>query len=64
MSPSTRRAPAAMLAQVLPAAGLEVVEDDDFVAALDQRVDQVRPDEPRASRDKRPHPAQIAVRRP
>jgi hypothetical protein len=35
--------------QVAPAARAEIVEDEHFVAARDQRVDEVRPDEACAS---------------
>ena len=40
--------------QVAPVARREVVEDADIVAALEQRVDQMRPDEPGAAGDEHP----------
>ena len=41
--------------QVLALAGREVVDDDHLVAALDETVDEVRPDEPGATGYDRPH---------
>ena len=43
--------------QVLALAGREVVDRDDLVAALDEPVDEVRPDEPGSTGDDRPHAA-------
>jgi len=37
--------------QVALVAGREVVHDQHLIAALDQGIDQVRPDEPGAARD-------------
>src|SRR5438128_11237931 len=37
--------------EVLAATGREIVQDHDIVPRADQVLDQVRPDEPRASRD-------------
>ena len=46
-----------VISQVRPAPGREVVERDDGIAALDQPPCEVRPDEPRASRDEDLHVA-------
>ena len=35
--------------------GAEVVENDDVVAAVDERVDEVRPDETRSTRHQDSH---------
>src|SRR2546427_8435879 len=41
--------------EVLAATGREIVQDHDIVPRADQVLDQVRPDEPRASRDQTSH---------
>ena len=48
-------------AQVLALAGGEVVDDGDLVAAREQRVDDVRADEPGAAGDDRPHAASAST---
>ena len=65
---SRRRARAARRARA-PARGsrsaAQVVDDRDLVARVEQRVDEVRADEPRAAGDERPHrrARQLALRR-
>ena len=55
-SVSTSFAPAGQRpVEVLPASGREVVDDRHLVAAGEQRVDQVRPDESRSTCDEAPH---------
>src|SRR5436190_21759813 len=41
--------------EVLAVTGREIVQDHDIVPRADQVLDQVRPDEPRASRDQTSH---------
>ena len=56
MSASTSSAAGARaVGQVLALAGGEVVDDRHLVAALDQRVDEVRADEAGAAGDECPH---------
>src|SRR4051812_30167116 len=47
--------------EILPPPGREVVDHDHLVAALDQRVDEVRPDESGAACHKSPHAAQNPI---